>query len=183
MKFESTEIAGVFIVRSEMHADNRGIFTRIHARPAFAEWGLTACPEQSSLSYNRKRGTVRGLHYQIPPYNEAKLVVCVSGSMYDAVVDLRKSSATFGRALGIRLVARSDMMMVYVPEGCAHGFQTLEDDTTVLYMISNSYSADAARGVLWNDPALGLDWPLRDDVRMSDRDHAFPLFSELDTYF
>lgn len=182
MKFEDTEIPGVLIVRSDSQKDERGAFTRIHARAEFAEHGISAVPEQSSLSFNHARGTVRGLHYQLAPFNEAKLVVCLTGSMYDAVVDLRKSSPTFGRAIGIHLAARSDTMIVYVPEGCAHGFQTLEDNTMLLYMISAPYNANAARGVLWNDPALRLAWPLREDVVISERDKAFPRLFELDSY-
>lgn len=182
MKFETTEIPGVLVVAPEFHDDPRGVFMRIHSREEFARGGLNASPEQTSLSYNRMRGTVRGLHYQLAPYNEAKLVVCISGSVFDAVVDLRKSSSTFGRAIGIRLaVGRSNS--IYVPEGCAHGFQTLEDDTTLLYMISAPYNEAAARGVRWDDPALGLAWPIREKVSLSDRDRALPLMSELSNYF
>ena len=182
MNFETTDISGVLIVRPHLHNDPRGAFMRIHARQDFAERGINAEPAQCSLSYNLKRGTVRGLHYQLAPYNEAKLVVCVTGRMYDAVVDLRRSSPTFGRAIGIPLSPGANAM-VYVPEGCAHGFQTLEDNTTLLYMISAPYEASAARGLRWDDPALGLEWPIREAASLSDRDRTLPLLSELDTFF
>lgn len=182
MKFESTDIPGLLTIRSDSHDDPRGTFMRIQSREEFAGKGLHAVPEQSSLSYNRLRGTVRGLHYQLAPYNEAKLVVCVSGGLFDAVVDLRKGSPAFGRAVGIPL-SPTAVNMVYVPEGCAHGFQTLEDNTTLLYMISAPYQAETARGVRWNDPALGLDWPISEPVFLSERDKMFPLLSDLDTFF
>ena len=182
MKFETTEIPGLLIVRPDCHDDPRGTFVRVHSRQEFAAQRLTESPEQCSLSYNRTRGTVRGLHFQLAPYNEAKLVVCVAGSIFDVVVDLRKSSPAFGRALGIPL-SPGDDSMVYVPEGCAHGFQTLADDTTLLYMISQPYQASAARGIRWNDPALGIKWPIRDGTSLSDRDSALPLLAELDCFF
>jgi dTDP-4-dehydrorhamnose 3,5-epimerase len=182
LNFEETDIEGVLIVTPKLHEDPRGSFMRIHSREEFAGRGLNAEPEQSSLSYNRCRGTVRGLHYQLAPYNEAKLIVCLTGSVFDAVVDLRKSSETFGRAIGISL-APGRNSSVYVPQGCAHGFQTLEDDTTLLYMISSPYQESAARGIRWNDPALELAWPIQDNVFLSERDEALPLLSELDTFF
>jgi dTDP-4-dehydrorhamnose 3,5-epimerase len=182
VKFETTQIPGVLIVKSDCHDDPRGTFVRIHSRQEFAAAGLNETPEQCSLSYNNVRGTVRGLHYQLAPYNEAKLVVCVAGSMFDVIVDLRKSSPAFGRALGIPLSADRDRT-IYIPEGCAHGFQTLADNTTLLYMISQPYQASAARGIRWDDPALGLEWPIREGVSLSVRDMTLPLLSELYTFF
>lgn len=183
MKFDATDIPGVLRVSSDLFVDPRGTFTRIQSKSEFAERGLNAAPEQCSVSYNLKRGTVRGLHFQLAPYNEAKLVVCLAGRMFDAIVDLRKASPTFGKALGLELGGGTGSMMVYVPEGCAHGFQTLEDNTTLLYMISTPYHEAAARGLRWDDPALGLDWPIRDEVFLSDRDRAFPDFATLGSYF
>jgi len=182
VKFQPTEIAGVFVVTSEPSSDPRGTFVRIHSRQEFEAKGLAPLPEQCSLSHNRRRGTVRGLHYQEPPHAEAKLVCCVSGAAFDAVVDLRCKSSTYGRALWFSLAAdRSDM--IYVPEGCAHGFQTLEDDTTLLYMISASYQADAARGIRWNDAALGIPWPEREAVFLSERDKLLPRLVDVETPF
>ncbi len=182
MKFQPTEIAGVFVVMSELSSDPRGTFVRIHSRQEFEAKGLGPLPEQCSLSYNCRRGTVRGLHYQEPPHAEAKLVCCVSGAAFDAVGDLRRKPSTYGRALWFSLVANRNNM-IYVPEGCAHGFQTLEDDTTLLYMISASYQADAARGILWNDAALAIPWPEREAVVLSERDKLLPRLADVETPF
>ena len=182
MRFQATEIPGLFVIESEPSSDSRGAFARIHSRREFAENGLSSCPEQCSLSHNRKRGTVRGLHYQIPPHGEAKLVCCVAGSAFDAVVDLRRASPSFGRALWFRLAADVGRM-IYVPVGCAHGFQTLKDDTTLLYMISSRYELSAARGIRWNDPALGIPWPEREAVSLLPRDRSLPLLSQIESIF
>ncbi|HTY70234.1 MAG TPA: dTDP-4-dehydrorhamnose 3,5-epimerase family protein [Alphaproteobacteria bacterium] len=182
MKFERTAIEGVYLVSSDPAADPRGTFARIHSRHEFAERGLAPVVEQTSLSRNCRRGTVRGLHYQASPHVEAKLVCCVTGALFDAVVDLRRSSPTFGRAFWTMLTA-GDGPMIYVPEGCAHGFQTVEDDSSVLYMISAPYDAGAARGVRWDDPALGIPWPERDSVHLSERDRSLPLLADVRTLF
>jgi dTDP-4-dehydrorhamnose 3,5-epimerase len=182
MNFEPTAIEGVFLVRSDASNDSRGSFARIHARQDFVERGLDQVTEQCSLSHNLRRGTIRGLHYQLPPHAEAKLVCCVAGSVFDAVVDLRRASPTFGRAAWFSLSARVPTM-VFVPKGCAHGFQTLEDDTSLLYMISAPYDAASARGIRWNDPALSIPWPLRENLVLSQRDGALPSLSEIPAEF
>jgi len=182
MRFQATDIRGLLVIESEPSSDARGSFTRIHCRREFADNGLNSNFEQCSLSYNRKRGTVRGLHYQVPPHAEAKLVCCVAGSVFDAVVDVRRASPTYGRAQWFSLTA-DRAIMVYVPEGCAHGFQTLQDHTTLLYIISAPYHAPAARGIRWNDPALEIPWPERKAVFLSDRDKSHPLLSELKSEF
>jgi dTDP-4-dehydrorhamnose 3,5-epimerase len=182
VKFEPAAIEGVFLVRSDSSKDLRGSFARIHSRREFANLGLEQVAEQCSLSQNLRRGTIRGLHYQLPPSAEAKLVCCAAGSAFDAVVDLRRASPTFGRAIWFSLSAQTPTM-VYVPRGCAHGFQTLEDDTTLLYMISAPYDAASARGIRWDDPALCIPWPLRDSPVLSPRDRALPLLSETPAEF
>ena len=182
MHFQATEVPGLFVIDSEPSRDSRGDFARIHSSREFAEKGLSPCPEQCSLSRNRRRGTVRGLHYQVPPHAEAKLVCCVAGSAFDVVVDLRRASPSFGRALCFSLAA-DIARMIYVPQGCAHGFQTLQDDTTLLYMISTPYEPSAARGIRWNDPALAIPWPEREAVSISDRDKSLPLLSNLESTF
>jgi dTDP-4-dehydrorhamnose 3,5-epimerase len=182
MRFQATEIPGLVVIESDPGADARGLFARVHCAREFIDNGIDFSPEQTSLSSNRKRGTVRGLHYQVRPFVEAKLVCCVGGSAFDAVVDLRRASPTFGRASWIALEA-GRANMVYVPEGCAHGYQTLEDDTTLLYMISAPYQASAARGLRWDDPALGIPWPERTNVFLSDRDKALPLLAQLEADF
>lgn len=178
MRFEPTDIPGMFVIESDPSSDERGSFARILCRREFAANGVHLNAEQTSVSYNRRRGTVRGLHYQIRPHTEAKLVCCVAGSAFDAVVDLRRASQTFGRAVWISLAA-DRANMVYVPEGCAHGYQTLEDNTTLLYAISAPYHSAAARGVRWDDPALRIPWPERKAVFLSERDKSLPLLSEL----
>jgi len=182
MRFQTTDIAGVLIVKTEPSQDDRGSFSRLHCRQEFVDRGLMPYPEQSSLSHNRRRATVRGLHFQAPPFAEAKLVCCVTGAIFDVVVDLRHASPTFGRAEWFSLAA-DRTRMIYVPEGCAHGFQTLEDHTTLLYMISASYRASAARGIRWNDPALGIPWPLAEDALLSERDQSLPLISDIGAIF
>lgn len=182
MRFEPTEIDGVVRIESDPAGDGRGFFARVHCSREFADHGIDLLPAQTSLSSNRRRGTVRGLHYQFPPFAEAKLVCCVAGAAFDVVVDLRRASPTFGRALWLTLEAdRANML--YVPVGCAHGYQTLADNTTLLYMISVQYREAAARGVRWDDPALGIPWPERASVSLSDRDKALPLLAQLETDF
>jgi dTDP-4-dehydrorhamnose 3,5-epimerase len=182
MRFQSTPIPGLVLIDSPPAADARGSFARIHSRREFAEQGIRFEAEQTSVSYNRKRGTVRGLHYQLPPFVEAKLVSCVAGSAFDAVVDLRRASPAFGRAFWIELKATA-ANMVYVPEGCAHGYQTLVDDTTLLYAISVPYDAASARGVRWNDPAFGIPWPEPKTAILSERDRTLPLLAQLPAEF
>jgi dTDP-4-dehydrorhamnose 3,5-epimerase len=182
MRFEPTEIGGVVRIESDPAGDARGFFARVHCSREFAGHGIDLAPAQTSLSSNRRRGTVRGLHYQVPPFAEAKLVCCVAGAAFDAVVDLRRASPTFGRALWLTLEA-GRANMIYVPVGCAHGYQTLADDTTLLYMISAPYHAAAARGVRWDDPALAIPWPERANVFLSDRDKKLPLLAQLEADF
>lgn len=182
MKFQETAIPGAIVIESDVSQDPRGTFSRVQSRDEFNKHKIDLRPEQSSLSYNRKRGTVRGLHYQTAPYNEAKLVCCAAGSAFDVVVDLRRNSPTFGRALWLDIAAAKGTM-VYVPEGCAHGFQTLEDNTTLLYMISAPYDPAAASGIRWDDPALGIPWPENSNVLLSDRDRSLPLLAEVDPPF
>ena len=182
MRFQATKIPGLMLIDSQPSGDARGFFARIHSKREFAEHGIRLDADQTSVSYNRKRGTVRGLHYQLRPFVEAKLVCCVAGSAFDAVVDLRRSSPAFGTAFWVELKA-AEANMVYVPEGCAHGYQTLVDDTALLYAISAPYDAASARGVRWNDPALAIPWPEQKAVHLSDRDRSLPLLAELPAEF
>jgi dTDP-4-dehydrorhamnose 3,5-epimerase len=174
MRFNETRIGGVYVIELEPIYDERGSFVRTWCAREFGEMGLMAEPRQSSFSISRKRGTLRGLHYQRPPHEEAKLVRCTRGRLYDVVLDLRKESASFGRHVGIHL-ARGDMKVVYVPEGCAHGFLTLEDDTEVCYQMSEFYEPAATAGVRWNDPRFHIEWPGEVTV-ISDRDRSHPDF-------
>lgn len=172
MRFLESRLAGVWIVEPELHTDARGSFARIWCAREFGERGLETGIAQCALSVNRRRGTLRGLHYQAPPWEETKLVRCVRGALWDVVVDLRPGSPTYLRHRGVELTAENRRAL-YVPAGCAHGFQTLEDDTEVLYQLSTPYVPEAARGLRWDDPGLAIRWPLEPTV-LSDRDRSFP---------
>jgi dTDP-4-dehydrorhamnose 3,5-epimerase len=166
--FEETSLTGAWVVRLEPHADERGYFVRTFSEDAFRERGLDARVAQSSLSWNRTRGTIRGMHYQAAPHEEAKLVSCLRGRLYDVALDLRPGSPTEGTWFGLELTG-DELTAFYVPEGVAHGFQTLEDDTLVHYQISVPHSPEASRVVAFDDPAYGIEWPLPPGV-MSERD-------------
>jgi dTDP-4-dehydrorhamnose 3,5-epimerase len=173
--FRKTTIEGVWIVEPELHEDERGFFARTWDTESFARHGLNGRLVQCSISYNRRRGTLRGMHYQAAPHEEAKLVRCTSGSIFDVAVDLRTGSTTFGRWVGTELSAENRHAL-YVPEGCAHGFLTLTDDSEVVYQISEFHAPDAARGVRWDDPAIGIDWP-GDVLVLNERDRSYPDFT------
>ena len=162
------------MVDAEKAEDNRGFFSRTFCQREFEERGLEVNIRQCGISFSHKRGTLRGLHFQVFPHQETKLVRCTAGAVFDVIVDLRPDSATFCRWFGIELTARN-RRMVYVPRGLAHGVLTLADDTEVLYQISEFYHPDSARGVRWNDPAFGIAWPTAVSV-ISDRDQIYPDF-------
>ena len=174
MVFHETKIAGVFEIRMEPRFDERGFFARTWCRDEFRLHGLNPRLEQCNLSFNARQGTLRGLHYQVAPYAEAKLIRCTSGAIYDVVVDLRPDSSTFKDWLGFGLTA-GNRLMVYVPEGCAHGFLTLEPESEVFYQMSETYNENSARGVRWNDPAFRIIWPQNVEV-LSPRDQSYPDF-------
>jgi len=172
MIFSPTKLQGAFIIDIEQHEDERGFFARSWCQEEFAAHGLNPRLVQCNVSLNRKRGTLRGLHLQVAPYAEAKLVRCTRGRLYDVAVDLRHDSATFQQWVAVELTAENRRML-YVPEGMAHGFETLEHETEVFYQMSEFYHPEAARGVRWNDAALGIAWPLVPPV-LSDNDRAHP---------
>jgi dTDP-4-dehydrorhamnose 3,5-epimerase len=173
VRFVETDLSGAFVVELERAEDERGFFARSWCSAEFAEMGLNASIVQCNVSYNRRRGTLRGLHFQVSPHEEAKLVRCTRGAMYDVIVDLRPESATQYAWFGIELSA-DNHRMIYVPEGFAHGFQTLVDDTEVFYQMTAEYRAASARGLRWNDPSLGITWPISNPV-VSARDAGYPL--------
>ena len=173
MRFSPTKLAGVLVVEPERHEDERGFFARLFCREEFAAEGLDTHVEQTSLSYNRRRGTVRGMHYQIAPHQETKVVACVEGCIFDVAIDVRPGSSTCGQWLGLELSAHNRRML-YLPHGIAHGFQTLADDSTVLYQISSPFRPEAARGIRWDDDRVGVAWPLTTDITISERDRAWP---------
>lgn len=174
MVFTATDIEGVLVIDVEKQEDERGFFARSWCRRDFSVHSISAEFAQSSVSFNRSRGTLRGLHYQAAPHEEAKLVRCTQGVIYDVVVDVRAGSATFLRHVGVVLSAENHRAL-YVPEGCAHGFLTLSDDAEVLYHMSQFYEPAATRGVRWDDPRFGISWP--EPVRIiADRDRTYPDF-------
>ena len=172
MKFIKTDLKGAYIIELEASEDERGYFARTFCRSEFADHGLNYEVAQCSISYNARRGTLRGMHYQVEPHREVKLVHCVGGSLYDVIVDLRPESDTYCRWIGVEL-SPLKRRLIYVPEGFAHGFQTLEDNTTVYYQISEFYAPQSARGVRWDDPAFGIKWPLSDPI-ISEKDRLMP---------
>ena len=176
MIFTATPMLGAVIIDVEPFEDERGFFARSFCSREFAAHGLSPHVAQCSISFNRTRGTLRGLHFQRPPHAEVKLVRCTAGVLYDVIIDLRPDSLTFRRHFGVELSARNRKML-YVPEGFAHGFQTLQDDTEVCYQMSTPFCRDAAAGVRWNDPAFAIDWPLAVTV-ISERDRTYPDFRE-----
>lgn len=175
MIFSETRLKGVYIIDIEKMADERGFFAREWCQKEFTDHGLNAGVVQTSISYNKKRGTLRGMHYQIHPYEETKVVRCTRGSIYDVVIDLRPDSRTFMEAFGIEL-NYENCRMLYIPENFAHGFITLTDDAEVNYKITQFYSPGAARGIRWNDPAFNISWPVKPEV-ISDRDRNYPDFN------
>lgn len=173
MIFTATPLAGAFVIRPERLEDERGFFARTYCARELAEHGLDFQPAQSSISYNRVRGTLRGMHFQVAPHEESKLVSVRQGAIHDVIVDLRRGSATYGKWVAVPLTAAGHEI-VYVPKGCAHGFITLADDTVVQYEISEFHHPESSRGVRYDDPAFAIGWPLQPTV-ISARDKAFPL--------
>ncbi len=173
MKFTQTPIAGAFVVEIERIEDDRGFFGRSFCQDEFRAQGLVPVVAQCSVSWNRRRGTLRGLHYQAPPHGETKLIRCTRGAVWDVVVDLREESLTHLRWYAIEL-SEENRLALYIPEGVAHGFQTLLDDSEVLYQMSVSYCPEHARSVRWSDPALGIPWPIENPT-LSERDRTSPM--------
>jgi dTDP-4-dehydrorhamnose 3,5-epimerase len=172
MIFRETKLAGVFEISVEPKEDERGFFARTWCRQEFLDHGLNPAIVQCNISFNARRGTLRGIHFQFAPYEEAKLVRCTRGKIFDLAVDLRPKSSTFRQWIGAELSAENRRAF-YVPEGCGHGFLTLEENTEVFYQMSVSYHPESSRGVRWNDPALGIVWPSKVEV-ISERDRTFP---------
>jgi dTDP-4-dehydrorhamnose 3,5-epimerase len=173
--FKETKIDGVVVVELEERRDERGFFARAWCEREFAEQGLNPRVAQINLSHNRLKGTVRGMHYQNAPHQEAKLIRCVRGAIYDVAIDVRPESRSYGQWLATELTAENRRLL-YVPEGCAHGFQTLKDDTEVLYQASEFYAPDAEAGFRWDDPAIGIEWPETAARVISDKDRSWPDF-------
>ena len=174
MIFVETKLRGAFLVEPDKFEDERGFFARAWSGREFAAQGLDARLLECNISFNKRKGTLRGMHYQTEPFTQPKLVRCTRGAIYDVAVDLREDSPTFRQWAAAELTAKN-LLMLYVPAGFAHGFQTLEDDTEVFYQVSEVYAPETARGVRWNDPAFGIEWPLEVTV-INERDNNYADF-------
>jgi len=176
MIFTETKLRGAFLIEPELLRDERGFFARTYCEREFAACDLNVHWVQSSISLNEKKGTLRGMHWQAAPYAEAKLVRCTSGALYDAIIDLRVDSTTFKQWFAVELSAKNRLML-YIPEGLAHGFMILEDETEILYQMSEPFRPECARGLCWNDPAFAIHWPFKPTL-ISLRDLALPLWKD-----
>jgi len=174
MKFSETPIPGVYLIDLEKRGDERGFFARVFCINEFQELGLTTQFVQVNNSLTSLKGTLRGMHYQLRPKAEAKLVRCIRGALWDCALDLRPESATFGKSFGAELSAENRRMM-YIPKGFAHGFVTLADDTEAFYFVDEFYAPDLERGIRWNDPRFGIEWPI-EPTTISDKDRNLPDF-------
>jgi len=174
MKFTETALQGAYLVAPERIEDERGFFARTFCRREFETHHLNFNLVQCSVSFNRQRGTLRGMHYQSAPHAETKLVRCIRGAIYDVILDVRSQSPTFGRWISTVLSADNGLML-YVPEGVAHGFQTLELESEIFYQISEFYAPEHGRGIRWNDPAFAIEWPIVNPI-LSMRDRMHPAF-------
>lgn len=174
MKFHAQPIEGCHVVMLEPLSDDRGFFARAFSVDELNDVGLESHISQMNLSRSEAAGTIRGIHWQEPPFEEAKFVRCIRGRIFDVCVDLRPESITWGQWVGVELTAKNRLAM-YIPPGCGHAYQTLDPETEVLYSTSAPYMPDLERGARWDDPALDIDWPLRDNVILSPKDQAWSL--------
>lgn len=176
MLFTETELKGAFVIELEKRGDERGFFARTFCRKEFAAHGLNTQLPQANMSFSRFKGTLRGMHYQIHPHAEAKLVRCTRGAVFDVAVDLRSDSPTYLKWLGVQLSAEN-YKMFYIPEGFAHGYMTLDDHSELIYMVSAFYTPEKERGVRWDDPAFNIKWPLAPEI-ISDKDKKWADFRD-----
>jgi dTDP-4-dehydrorhamnose 3,5-epimerase len=170
--FHETNLKGAFVIDIEKLEDHRGFFARAWCQKEFEEHHLVSRIRQANVSYNMTKGTLRGMHYQLSPYEETKLVRCTNGAIYDVIIDLRPVSPTYAQWIGVELTAEN-YKMLYVPENFAHGFITLKNNTEVTYQVSQFYTPGSERGIRWDDPAFGIDWPIEARV-ISDKDSNWP---------
>ncbi|MEW6380709.1 MAG: dTDP-4-dehydrorhamnose 3,5-epimerase [bacterium] len=177
MKFTETKLKNAYVIEIEPIRDERGFFARSWCKEEFEKQGIDFTIVQCNISYNEKKGTLRGMHYQIPPHEEGKLVCCTRGAIYDVIIDLRPLSPTYGQWDAVKLHAEHHTM-VYIPKGCAHGFQTLEDKTEVFYQMSEFYYPECARGIRWDDPSFMINWPWTKKRTISKKDINYPLFED-----
>jgi len=174
--FEETRLPGAFVIDLERREDSRGFFARTWCARELGDHGLSTRLVQANMSWNPRRGTLRGMHFQHPPHAEAKLVRCTRGAIHDVIIDLRRDSPTYKQWIGVDLTPENGRAL-YVPEGFAHGFQTLVPDTEVHYLVSEFYTPESEGGVRWNDPAFGIEWPDPANAFLSDKDASWPDFT------
>ena len=183
MEVSAAEIAEIKLLKPVCHADSRGFFSEVYREDALRSHGIDVRFVQENHSLSARGGTVRGLHFQIPPFAQAKLLRVAAGSVFDVAVDIRWGSPTFGRHVAVVLSA-SEWNQIFVPAGFAHGFCTLEPDTQVIYKVSNYYSAEHDRGIAWDDPELAIDWPRQAGIALlSDKDRSHPMLAETPRFF
>lgn len=175
MKFKETKLEGIYLVEPKRFEDERGFFAPCFVAREFAERGMASQFVESNISYSKTRGTLRGMHYQGAPYGQDKLIRCTRGAIFDVAVDLRRDSRTFKQWIAFKLTAENRSMM-YIPGDCGHGFQTLVDDTEVFYMVSQPYIPESSRGIRWNDPSFGIEWPDVGTRILIERDQTYPDF-------
>jgi len=175
MQFKELSVEGAYLITLDKHEDERGYFSRSWCLKEFSEQGITFNPEQANIAYSYKKGTLRGMHYQKAPHAEAKLIRCVRGAIYDASIDLRPDSATYRQWVGLELKGRHAQLL-FIPEGLAHGYQTLEDNTEIYYQVSHAYTPTAEMGIRWNDPEFQIEWPITKKVILSEKDKRWPDF-------
>ena len=175
MTFQETKLAGAFVIELEKFTDDRGFFARSWSEREFLDYGLESKLAECNISFNKRKGTLRGMHYQAAPHEQVKIVRCTMGSIFDVIIDLRPGSPTFKQWFGIELNSRNRRLL-YVSKGFAHGFQTLEDETEVFYQMSGVYAPESGRGVRWDDPAFGIAWPEPTEIILNDRDRTYADF-------
>lgn len=177
MKFKPLPLHGAYLIDLEKQEDHRGFFARLFCKEEFSKQGLAADFVQANNSLSKEKGTLRGLHYQLSPKEEVKIIRCIKGELYDVVLDLRPNSPTFGKSYGA-LLSEDNRMMMYVPQGFAHGFLTMTPDVEILYLVSQSYSKEKERGIRWNDPTFDIQWPAEPSI-VSERDQNHPDFNPM----
>jgi dTDP-4-dehydrorhamnose 3,5-epimerase len=177
MKFTESKLKGAFIIEPQKLSDERGFFARTWCKREFEQVGLNSDLVQCNVSYNKKKGTLRGMHHQVAPHEEAKLVRCTAGAVHDVILDIRPNSPTYKEWIAVELSAEN-RMMIFIPEGFSHGFLTLVDDTEVFYQMSTFYAPECAEGIRYDDSAFGIMWPEKINV-ISEKDKNFPKFKEV----
>ena len=177
MIFKELSLPGAYIIELEKFEDERGFFAEIFNRRNFEKHQLGFSVAQTNVSFNKKRGTIRGMHFQIAPVEEIKLVQCIRGAIFDVIVDIRHDSPTYCKWIGFELTEQNREQL-YVPKGFAHGYETLKDDSEVLYMVSEFYDPKSARGVRWNEPMFGIRWPITKEIIINARDANYPNFQQ-----